>query len=170
MSFRTAFAQSLLLLLVASTVIDGQVTSLTCVGSTCDECLANGCGWVPFTVGECWKSCSTVADAPCYSAENHVNLTGPEICAIVAQNQTDKVTCSQATDCSTCVATVVANGGSHCEWHDQSKSCEPAGQCNILGCGSSTCPSSAPAVTPPNPTCIGFLGCLAMFLNLLFGG
>ena len=84
-----AFAWSLLVVLAASRVQAGSVenvTSLTCQGATCDKCLANGCGWVPFTVGECLNSCSSIADAPCYSAENNVNKTGAEICAIVAQN------------------------------------------------------------------------------------
>jgi uncharacterized protein YodC (DUF2158 family) len=143
----TAFSWALLL--ISSSVVSQNDFSTECSGSTCEACLANGCGWVP-ALDKCLASCSFIADAPCYGAETFVNTSDAEICAIVAQDQADTQICSKAVDCSNCTGTILSDGNSTCQWYEITESCGTGG-CNLLGCGSTVCSTSTQCEA--NSTC-----------------
>lgn len=139
---------------------DDGVISFTCEGTTCLECLNNGCGWFPSGgeasfLGECVSTCSIIADAPCYSEEFFTGQSPQEICNIVTTDENDWLICSAVTDCAQCTGTAKSDGTSKCVWYELSNNCG-TGQCNFLGCGTSTCvkesdvvvdnPATAPTV------------------------
>ena len=139
---------------------DDEVISFTCEGTTCLECLDNGCGWFPSggepdIPGECVSTCSIIADAPCYAEEYFTGQSPEEICNIVTTDENDWNICSAVTDCAQCTATAKSDGTSKCVWYEISENCG-SGNCNFLGCGSSVClkesdvvvdnPATAPTV------------------------
>ena len=133
---------------------DDEVISFTCEGTSCLECLNNGCGWFPSggepdIPGECVSTCSIIADAPCYAEEYFTGKSPQEICNIVTTDEMDWNLCSAVADCTQCTATAKSDGTSKCVWYEETKNCG-SGQCNFLGCGSSTCPSdvAVPVAAP----------------------
>jgi hypothetical protein len=121
-----------------------EVETLTCTASTCEECLASGCGWVGLGTSACWKSCSYVSDISCYSSELFPDLLQSEICQLVQNEINDVQICGEPLDCATCVSTVRSDGTSNCQWYDSTSSCGIGG-CFMMGCGSSTCSEQQPS-------------------------
>lgn len=159
-AYTVATSLFILVAIVVNVAADDGVISFNCEGTTCLECLNNGCGWFPSggepdIPGECLTTCSIIADAACYSEEYYTGQSPQEICNIVTTEALDWTICSAVTDCAQCTATPKSDGTSMCVWYELSESCG-SGQCNFLGCGTSTClkesdvvvgnPASAPTV------------------------
>ena len=124
--------------LAQNDVYDGEIVSTMCQveATTCLECVSNDCGWV--TTGLCMVDCQYIADIPCYSAKTVPDATTAEqVCAVVQEQLDDRETCRVATKCADCV-TLQKSNGDPCAWLAATETCE-TGECNILGCGETTC-------------------------------
>jgi hypothetical protein len=126
--------------------------SLKCSGTSCSECLSNGCAWTPVgNSGRCMASCSVLADASCYSTSS--TDTPAQVCERVETNQADQQKCSAATEggCGACTSALQSDGATTCQWTEETQSCGTAGTCSMFGCGKSTCPSSKVAKAESDP-------------------
>mmetsp|Transcript_29751 Transcript_29751/g.70004 ORF Transcript_29751/g.70004 Transcript_29751/m.70004 type:complete len:335 (+) Transcript_29751:257-1261(+) len=120
--------------------------------NSCLECLndsttgqldAAGCGWAPGF--GCLSSCSIIADADCY-AGNDKDKDGTEICARADADVANEDFCYGMTDCASCTGAVLPDGsGGTCHWFGEEFGVQGGGWCgapgcNMIGCGSPTCP------------------------------
>ena len=111
-----------LLALVASNGASAESPLLQCRGAQgCGDCITNGCAWAN---GECFDSCSQIADVSCYSQAFNVNLNSGQICELATQEAGDIDACSAKTDCAGCTSTKVSYGG-NCYWHPEVAACKP---------------------------------------------
>ena len=109
-----------------------------CDGSTCMECLdGTSCGWA---VGLCLDDCDQIADVSCWSQEYFPGKTAEELCQMAADSAADDQLCGSQTSCEDCVAAVLSDGVSTCQWletEDGSEFCQSG--CGLLGCGKDKC-------------------------------
>jgi len=104
----------------------------------CSICVDSNCAWAE---GWCMATCQMIADAKCYGFEKFPESTATQICEQKDIDQANSRTCSSQKDCSSCTQTVQL-GGAFCEWYDNGEFCSTGG-CNLAGCGSSVCCTSA---------------------------
>lgn len=104
----------------------------------CLPCLSSdqNCAWVLQT---CVPSCSSMADAPCFSTTTHPDSTPDEICKEANVGQEDVALCGSKNYCFTCTSTIKSDGVSTCSWYTNGDQewCDVGG-CNADGiCGDS---------------------------------
>ena len=103
--------------------------TLDCPADSCEECISQGCGWVPL-LGSCRRSCNTIADIPCSSPSDGVDVCAvDETTAIEAPliDGTPQATssCNDSTSCQGCLT-------SGCAWNENrgcAESCDVTGTC-----------------------------------------
>jgi hypothetical protein len=161
-----------------SALVHGQLVPFgkVCENATaCVECMeSEGCGfWQPGvaagSTGLCADRC-LIMDLACYSmasvpiaaarddettaAAAPVNRS-QEICQVVANDAADAALCGSKGGnggCEACVATVLSDGRSTCQWFANFEAC--VSQCGMLGCGETTCTTTTSAMKPNTTTVI----------------
>jgi hypothetical protein len=148
------------------------------VNTECGGCLYSSCAWA--TDLGCVDSCSETADVGCFTLDTEGTSTArasavEEICTVAGNQQADAALCSGLTDCTTCVATVLSDDTTTCQWFDNNGSTYCASACGMDGCGSTTCSApettSAPTETPAaaaGSTSLVVTGLLLGYSGLVF--